>query len=78
MYANQSATDDTPGSIQGNLITMSDSVGLISSSLVEYEKMINQSKSSMDDLILILTDIQNNLAPILNGVVIVLNLFFFW
>ena len=50
MSANLSATDDNLVAIQGNLVTMSDSVGLISSSLSEYEKMIVQSKSSMDDL----------------------------
>jgi hypothetical protein len=57
---------------------MSDSVGLISSSLGEYEKMITQSQSSMDNLISILTNIQSNLATILNGVAIVLTLFFLW
>jgi hypothetical protein len=78
MSVNLSATDDNLETIQGNLITMSDSVGLISSSLSEYERMIIQSKSSMDDLTSILTDIQNNLATILNGLVIVLSLFFIW
>jgi hypothetical protein len=57
---------------------MSDSVGLISSSLSEYEKMIGQSKSSMDNLTSILTNVQNNLPTILNGVAIVLTLFFVW
>ena len=78
MSVNLSATDDNLETIQGSLITMSDSVGLISSSLGEYERMIIQSKSSMDDLTSILTDIQNNLATILNGLVIVLSLFFIW
>lgn len=78
MSVNLSAIDDSLETIQGNLITMSDSVGLISSSLSEYERMIIQSKSSMDDLTSILTDIQNNLPTILNGVVIVLSLFFIW
>jgi uncharacterized protein YukE len=78
MSANLSATDDKLVSIQDNLITMSDSVGLISSSLSEYEKMMIQSKSSMDDLSSILTNIRNNLATILNGVAIVLSLFFTW
>ena len=73
-----SATDDKLVAVQENLNTMSDSVGLISSSLSEYEKMIIQSKSSMDDLTSILTSIQNNLATILNGAVIVLSLFFIW
>ena len=78
MSVNLSAIDDSLETIQGNLITMSDSVGLISSSLSEYERMIIQSKSSMDDLTSILTDIQNNLPTILNGGVIVLSLFFIW
>ncbi|MFC2037754.1 hypothetical protein ACFLYD_07310 [Chloroflexota bacterium] len=78
MSANLSATDDKLVSLQGNLVTMSDSVGRISSSLSEYEKMIIQSKSSMDNLASILTSIQNNLATILNGVAIVLSLFFIW
>ncbi len=78
MSANLSATDDNLVAIQGNLVTMSDSVGQISSSLSEYEKMIVQSKSSMDDLRSVLTNIQNNLATILNGVAIVLSLFFLW
>ena len=78
MSVNLSATDDNLETIQDNLITMSDSVGLISSSLSEYERMIIQSKSSMDDLTSILTNIQSNLPTILNGVVIVLTLFFIW
>jgi uncharacterized protein YukE len=78
MSVNLSTTDDNLGSIKGNLDTMSDSVGLISSSLGEYEKMITQSQSSMDNLISILTNIQSNLATILNGVAIVLTLFFLW
>ena len=40
--------------------------------------MINQSQSSMDDVTSILTNIQSNLATILNGVAIVLTLFFIW
>jgi len=78
MSVNLSATDDNLGSIQGNLTTMSDSVGFISSSLGEYKKMIDQSKSSMDDLTSILMNVQSNLATILNGMVIGLTLFFIW
>ena len=78
MSVNLSATDDKLVAVQGNLITMADSVGLISSSLSEYETMIVQSKSSMDDLTSILTNTQNNLATILNGMAIVLSLFFIW
>jgi hypothetical protein len=78
MSVNLSDTDDNLGSIQENLITMSDSVGLISSSLGKYKGMIIQSQSSLDDLTSILTNIQSNLPTILNGVVIVLTLFFIW
>jgi uncharacterized protein YukE len=70
--------DDNLGTIQDNLTTMSDSVGLISESLSEYEVMITQSESSMDEVNLMLVNIQNNLTNILNGVAIVLSLFFFW
>jgi hypothetical protein len=78
MSVNLSSADDNLGSIRGNLITMSDSVGFISSSLGEYEKMIIQSQSSMDNLNSILTNIQSNLTTILNGVAIVLTLLFLW
>lgn len=78
MSVNVSTTYDNLGSIKGNLTTMSDSVGLISTSLAEYEKMIIQSQSSMDNLTSILTSIRSNLPTILNGVVIVFSLFFLW
>jgi hypothetical protein len=70
--------DDNIGSIQGNLVTMSDGVGLISSSISEYEKIVVQSQSSMDSLKSILTSVQSNLEAILNGVAIVMTLFFLW
>ena len=76
--ANLSATGENLESIQGNLVTMSDSVGKISSSLSEYEKMVTQSKSSMDNLASILADLQKNLPAILNGAAIVLSLFLAW
>ena len=72
------STDDNLESIQDNLITMSDSVGLISSSLSDYERMVVQSQSSMDDVTSILTNIQSNLPTILNWVAIALTLFFGW
>ena len=78
MSVNLSSADDNLRSIRGNLTTMSDSVGFISSSLGEYEKMIIQSQSSMDNLNSILTNIQSNLTTILNGVAIVLTLLFLW
>ena len=78
MSVNLSSSGDNLESIQENLVTMSDSVKLISSSLSEYERMINQSQSSMDNLTSILTNIQNNLAGILNVVGIALSMFFVW
>jgi len=78
MSANLSNTDDKLVLVQENLNSMSDSVRLISSSLTEYQKMLIQSKSSMDSLTSILTSIQDNLATILNGVAIVLSLFLAW
>lgn len=73
-----STTDDNLGSIQENLITMSDSVGQISVSLGEYERMVVQSQSSMDDLATILTNMKSNLPTILNGTAMVLTLFLAW
>lgn len=78
MSADLRAADDRLVDIQENLVTMSDSVGLISSSLGEYEQMIRQSRSSMEDLQSILTNMQSNLGTILNGVAIALSLFFAW
>jgi hypothetical protein len=78
MSVKLSTADDNMGSIRGNLVTMSNGVGVISSSLAEYEKMVVQSQSSMDNLTPILTNIQSNLATILNGVAIILTLFFLW
>jgi hypothetical protein len=40
--------------------------------------MVANSKSSMDNLSLMLTNIQNNLTAILDAVAIVLSLFFAW
>lgn len=78
MSADLGATDDKLVAIQENLVTMSESVGLISSSLGEYQEMLVQSKSSLDNLTSILTNLRNNLPTILNGVAIVLSLFFAW
>ena len=78
MSADLGTTDEKLVVVQENLVTMSDSVGLISSSLSEYEEMVIESKSSMDELTTILTSIHNNLGTILNGVAIALTLFFAW
>lgn len=73
-----STTDEKLASVQDNLYTMSDSVALISSSLSEYERMVVQSKGSMDNLAGILTSVQTNLPNILNIGAIVLTLLFSW
>lgn len=78
MSANLDKADDNLVTIQSNLTTMSGSVGLISKSLSEYEAMIIQSQSSMENLTSTLANIQTNMANILNGVAIVLSLFFVW
>ncbi|MBN1658222.1 MAG: hypothetical protein JXA93_07455 [Anaerolineae bacterium] len=73
-----STTDEKLAAVQDNLITMSDSVAMISSSLSEYERMVVESKGSMDDLASILTNIKSNLPNILNVTAIVLTLLFSW
>jgi len=78
MSASLDKADDSMGTIQSSLVTMSDSVAFISTSLAEYQAMIGQSSASMDDLKTMLTSIQTNLPNILNGVAIVMSLFFFW
>lgn len=78
MSTNLEKVDDNLETVQGNLITMSESVALISRSLGEYETMIKQSQSSMDDVKLILVNIQKNQANILNGIAIGFSLFFSW
>jgi len=75
---NLDKADEKLVSIQSDLTTMSDSVKLISKSLGEYQAMIVQSQSSIDNLKLILANIQNNLPAILNGAAIALSLFFVW
>lgn len=71
-------TDDNLGSIQANLITMSESAKVISASLSEYEGMVTQSQPTMDDLAAILTNLQANLPTLLNRVALVLTLFLIW
>ncbi len=78
MAANMDKADDNLQTIQTNLDTMSLGVGMISTSLREYQGMIRQSQASMDNVRTILTTIQENLPNILNGVAIALSLFFFW
>jgi hypothetical protein len=78
MAADMNKADDNLDTIQSGLTTMSSSVGMIAKSLGEYEAMITQSQSSMGNLVSMLTNIQNNLIPMLNGAAIVVSLFFLW
>jgi hypothetical protein len=70
--------DDNLASVQTSLTTMSVSVKVISQSLGEYEAMVAQSESSMDNLSPMLTSIQNNAAIIVDRAVLVLTLFLVW
>ena len=78
MAADLDKADDNLDTIESGLSTMSGSVGMIAKSLGEYEAMITQSQSSMGNLVSVLTNIENNLTPMLNAGAIVLSLFFFW
>lgn len=78
MSQNLAKADDNLTTIQDSLDTMSDSVSLISSSLGGYQDMVVNSKSSMDNLDLMLVTLQNNLKAILDGAAIVLTLLFLW
>jgi hypothetical protein len=78
MSEDMDKADDNLVTIQTSLTTMSGSVRLISQSLSEYESMVSQSQASMGDLVPMLTNVQNNLAPIVNGAVLVLTLFLLW
>ena len=70
--------DDNLDLIRSNLETMSINVALISKSLRDYQAMVNQSQTSMDNLKAMLTNMQNNLGRIINTASIVLGLFFLW
>jgi len=78
MSTNLDKADDNLVVIKSNLETMSESVGLISISLSEYETMVIQSQSSMDNLSALLANIQNNLPAILNIAAVVVSAFFVW
>lgn len=78
MAADMDKADDNLATIESSLVTMSDNVVLISGSLAEYEVMISQSQTSMGNLQPILTSIQRNLNPIVNGVAIGLTAFLLW
>jgi uncharacterized phage infection (PIP) family protein YhgE len=78
MADNMDKADDNLDAIEANLNTMSGSVGEISDSLREYQTMIGQSQSSLEDLHVMLVNIQTNLDRTMNGVMVVLYLLFFW
>ncbi|MEW5873424.1 MAG: hypothetical protein AB1894_29455 [Chloroflexota bacterium] len=78
MSADLAKADDKLNDIQDNLTTMSSSVALISKSLGEYQAMIAQSQTSMDNLKSVLTNVQNNLITILDWTAIGLSLFLGW
>lgn len=76
--ANIDKADDNLDMISSNLGTMSQNVTLISKSLREYQGMIGQSKTSMENLKSMLTNTQNNLGRIINTGSLALGLFFLW
>ncbi len=78
MAENLDKADDNLDEIQGSLTTMSTSVGYISAGLRNYQTMIGQSRSSMDSLKALLSNVQTNLPQILNAAAAALTLFFFW
>jgi hypothetical protein len=78
MAEDMDKADDNLETIRSSLVIMSDNVVLISGSLEEYEVMISQSQTSMDNLRPILTGLQKNLTPIVDGVAIGLTLFLLW
>lgn len=70
--------DDNLEAVQSSLNTMSTNVSVISGSIAEYERMVVQSQASMGDLQPILTNLQTNLAPIVDGIALGLTLFLLW
>jgi len=78
MAVNLDKADDSLETIQSSLVTMADSVSMISASLSEYETMIGQSESSMDNVKSILTGLQTNQNTIINYGAIALTLVLLW
>jgi len=78
MSKDMDRADDNLGTVRDSLSTMSTSVQGISQSLGEYDAMLAQSEISMGNLAPTLANIQANLPGILNGVTLVLTLFFLW
>jgi methyl-accepting chemotaxis protein len=70
--------DDNLDNIKGSLTTMASSVTKISASLREYQTMIGQSNTSMENLKVMLANAQNNLGRILNWTMIVFAMLLVW
>jgi paraquat-inducible protein B len=64
--------------IEGNLDTMAESVTLISVGLSRYQVTITESRTSMDDLESLLTEVQTNLSRILNVATLIVALLLVW
>jgi hypothetical protein len=74
LSVNLSNTDDNLGFITGNLTSISQRAALISSNLGEYEKIVTHSKSSMENVKSMLTNIQTNLVFNLTAAAVVMTL----
>jgi len=70
--------DDNLELVKSNLDIMSKNVALIGTSLKQYQAMIGESRTSMDNILSILTGVQNNLGKILNTATAVFGLFLLW
>jgi uncharacterized phage infection (PIP) family protein YhgE len=78
MSGNMEKAGSNLGKIQSDLNTMSDNVALIAKGLNEYQVMINDSQTSMGDLLALLTTLKQNFNKITNIIMISLTLFFLW
>lgn len=78
MAANIDQADDNLALIQQNMSSMADSVGVISTSLKEYQAMVSSSQSSMGNLAAMLDTLQANLGRYITILTVILALFFFW
>lgn len=78
MSESMDRADDNLEIIQNSLTTMSTSVEMISASLSEYDAMIAQSQSSMENLVPMLTGLRDNIGPVVDTAAIVLTLFLLW
>lgn len=78
MSEDMDRADDNLETIQGSLSLMAENVERISQSLGEYEEMAAQSQTSVGNLQPILTSLQDNLSPIIDGAALGLTLFLLW